>query len=110
MGAPESERLEMRIDIEEAGKQLAKLGSYVQIGEKVVITKGGEPYVELVPCPEYSESRKKDKGKSVRRVGILEGEIWMAPDFDETPEDLIDLFYDSPIFPTGGDGKMDAQR
>ena len=83
MGAPEIGRLEMRIDIEEAGKQLAKLGSYAQIGEKVVITKDGEPYLELVPSPEYQEKRKKDKGKSVRRVGIMEGEIWMAPDFDE---------------------------
>ena len=100
----------MRIDIEEAGKQLAKLGGYAQIGEKVVITKDGEPYLELVPCPEYQESRKKDKGKPVRRVGILKGEIWMAPDFDETPEDLIDLFYNGPIFPPDDDDEKELQR
>lgn len=85
----------MRIDIEEAGKQLAKLGSYAQTGEKVVITKDGEPYLEIVLCPEFRESRKK----RTRRVGIMEGEIWMAPDFDETPEDIIDSFYNSVIFP-----------
>ena len=100
----------MRIDIEEAGKELAKLGSYAQTGEKVLITKDGEPYMELVPCPEYRKSRKKEKGKPVRRVGILEGEIWMAPDFDETPEDLIDLFYNSPIFPPDDDAEKEVRR
>ncbi|MCY4652250.1 MAG: DUF2281 domain-containing protein [Dehalococcoidia bacterium] len=69
----------MRIDIEDAGKQLAKLGSYAQIGEKVVITKDGEPYVELVPCPEYQEKRKKKP----RVPGAWKGKVWMAPDFDE---------------------------
>ena len=96
----------MRIDIEEAGKHLAKLGSYAQIGEKVVITKDGEPYLEIVPCPEYQEKRKKNAKKSPRRVGILEGEIWIAPDFDETPEDLIDLFYNGPVFPSDDDERI----
>ena len=27
-----------------------------------------------------------------RRLGLLEGQIWMAPDFDETPQELIDAF------------------
>ena len=90
MGAPGSRgrqrngRFEMRIDIEEAGKQLAKLGSYAQIGERVVITRDGEPYLELVPSPELQEERRESRGKSARRVGIMEGEIWTAPDFDET--------------------------
>ncbi len=69
----------MRIDIEDAAKQLAKLGSYAQIGEKVVITKDGEPYLELVPCPEYSEKRKNEP----RVPGGWKGKVWMAPDFDE---------------------------
>ena len=86
----------MRIDIEEAGKQLAKLATYAQLGSKIVITRDGEPYVELVPSPEYQESRKKRP----RRLGGWEGKVWMAPDFDETPEELIDLFYDGPVFPS----------
>ena len=96
----------MRVDIEEAGKQLTKLGGYVQTGEKVVITKDGEPYLELVPRSEYQEKRMKKAKKPPRRVGILEGEIWMAPDFDETPEDLIDLFYNGPIFPSDDDERI----
>ena len=110
MGAPGSRgrqrsgRFEMRIDIEEAGKQLDKLATYAQLGSKIVITKDGEPYVELVPSPERQEERRESRGKSARRVGIMEGEIWTAPDFDETPEELIDLFYNSPIFPPDDTG------
>lgn len=79
VGAPEIGRLDMRIDIEEAGKQLAKLGGYAQTGEKVVITKDGEPYLELVLCSEYQESRKNKP----RVPGAWKGKVWMAPDFDE---------------------------
>ena len=69
----------MRIDIEEAGKQLAKLGSYAQIGERVVITRDGEPYLELVPSPERQGERKTRP----RVPGAWKGKVWMAPDFDE---------------------------
>ena len=69
----------MRIDIEEAGKQLAKLATYAQLGSKIVITRDGEPYVELVPSPEYQEKRKKKP----RAPGAWKGKVWKAPDFDE---------------------------
>ena len=95
----------MRIDIEEAGKQLGKLGSYAQIGEKVVITKDGEPYMELVACPEHKESRKKKP----RVPGTWKGKVWMAPDFDETPEDIIDSFYDSVIFPSDDEDSSEGR-
>ena len=59
----------MRIDIEEAGKRVATLGDYAQTGEKMVITKDGEPYLEIVACSEYREKRKKRP----RRLGGWEG-------------------------------------
>ncbi len=90
----------MRIDIEEAGKRLSKLGSYAQIGEKVVITKDGEPYLELVPCAEYQEKRKKRP----RKLGGWEGKVWMAPDFDE-PLFEIPLPRDYPDRPKREDGE-----
>ncbi len=34
-----------------------------------------------------------------RRPGTLKGKIWIAPDFDETPQEVIDAFYNSNIFP-----------
>ena len=96
----------MRIDIAEAGKQLEKLATYAQLGSKVVITKDGEPYLEVALCSGYRANRKKRS----RRVGIMEGEIWMAPDFDETPEDIIDSFYNSVIFPSDdSDDSKDGQ-
>lgn len=67
------------IDIEEAGKQLARLATYAQLGSKVVITKDGEPYAELIPSPEYQEKRKKEP----RKLGGWKGKVWMSPDFDE---------------------------
>ena len=34
-----------------------------------------------------------------QKPGGLEGQIWIAPDFDETPQDVIDSFCNSKIFP-----------
>lgn len=39
------------------------------------------------------------KPKTKRKFGALKGQIWIAPDFDETPQDVIDSFYNSKIFP-----------
>ena len=96
----------MRIDIEEAGKQLGKLATYAQLGSKIVITKDGEPYAELIPSPEYQEKRKKKP----RVPGAWKGKVWMAPDFDETPEDLIDLFYNGPVFPPDEEEEVSEVR
>ena len=39
------------------------------------------------------------KPKTKRKLGALKGRIWIAPDFDETPQEFIDAFYNSKIFP-----------
>ncbi len=75
----------------EAKTHLSRLVERAVAGEDVVIAKAGKPIARLVP---YTEERKP------RVPGALRGKIWMAPDFDETDEELIDLFYDSEIFPT----------
>ena len=59
--------------------------------------------------PEYDLSKLKSrknpyvsklkKPGTKRKLGGLEGQIWMAPDFDETPQDVIDSFWNSKIFP-----------
>ena len=56
-----------------------------------MIAKAGEPYLRLEP---YRERLGK------RKLGGLEGQIWIAPDFDETPQEVIDSFYNSKLFPT----------
>ena len=59
--------------------------------------------------PEYDLSKLKSRNNTYasrlkkpgtkRKMGVLKGQIWMAPDFDEMPQDVIDAFWNSKIFP-----------
>ena len=80
----------MKVNMHEAKSQLSRLAKAAWEGEDVVIAKAGEPYLRLVP---YRERKAR------RKLGALEGQIWMAPDFDETPPDVIEAFWNSKIFP-----------
>ena len=80
----------MQVNMREAKSQLSKLGKLAWQGEEIVITKAGEPYLRLEP---YRTLKTK------RKLGALQGQIWIAPDFDETPQDVIDSFWNSKIFP-----------
>ena len=80
----------MKVNMHEAKSQLSKLGKLAWEGEEIVIAKAGEPYLRLEPY-------RKPKAK--RKLGALKGQIWIAPDFDETPQDVIDSFWNSKIFP-----------
>ena len=84
----------MKVNMHEAKSQLSRLGKLAWEGEQVVIAKAGEPYLRLVP---YRERKVK------RKPGALKGQIWIAPDFDETPREVIDSFYNSKIFPDEGE-------
>ncbi|MFQ5660351.1 MAG: type II toxin-antitoxin system Phd/YefM family antitoxin [Gammaproteobacteria bacterium] len=79
-----------QINIHEAKTHLSRLLERVEAGEEVVISRNGKPIVRLV---KYEPARKP------RKPGSLKGKIWMADDFDETSEDIIDAFYNGPIFP-----------
>ena len=80
----------MKVNMHEAKSQLSRLGRAAWEGEGVVIAKAGEPYLRLVP---YREQKPK------RKLGAMKGQIWIAPDFDEPDEELIELFEQSNIFP-----------
>ena len=71
------------IDVSEAETRLSKLLDRVASGEEIVLGKSGKPLARLVP---YAKSRQ------ARMPGRLAGKIWIAPDFDETPEDVIAAF------------------
>lgn len=73
----------MEVDIDEAGKQLDRLGELAWRGEAVTITKDGKPHLALTP--------HRGVGRE-RRLGLLKGKIWTAPDFDRTPEDVTEAF------------------
>lgn len=68
----------------EAKTTLSELLRRVERGEEVVLARAGKPVAKLVP---YHE-----RPAEPRRPGRWAGQVWLAPDFDETPDDLVDLF------------------
>ena len=74
----------------EAKSQLSRLGKLAWEGEEIVIARSGEPWLRLTPYRERLEERK---------LGGLEGRIWMSPDFDEDDEELMEAIENSKIFP-----------
>jgi len=72
-----------QVNMHEAKSRLSELGELVWQGERVIIARAGEPYLNLSP---YRESRKP------RTPGRLAGQIRIAADFESTSADVIDAF------------------
>ena len=72
------------VNIYEAKTQLSRLVDDAARGEEVVIARNGKPVAKLVAI-EKVEMEK-------RPLGLARGQIWIAPDFDETPEEIIAAF------------------
>ena len=89
----------MQVNMDEAKSNLSELGELAWKGEEVIIAKAGKPFLRLTPYDVPQDDKTEDKPLRRRPLGLLEGQIWIAPDFDDTPEELIDLFYDGEIFP-----------
>ena len=47
----------------------------------MIIAKDNKPMLRLVPL---------DRPAGPRKPGSAKGQVWMAPDFDETPQDFDD--------------------
>ncbi len=71
------------INTHQAKTQLSKLLHEVAQGREVVIGRSGTPVAKLVPV---SPAHSKRKG------GQLQGEIEIAPDFDDLPEGFMRHF------------------
>ncbi len=65
--------------VSQAKAQLSKLLAKVEAGEEIIIGRNGKPIAKLVAV---SPKRRDWK------PGALKGKIWMAPDYDEWPEDI----------------------
>lgn len=85
-----------QVNIYEAKSQLSRLVDEVETGDEVIIARAGRPVARLVPL---------QRGPARRAPGGWKGKVWMAPDFDETDEELIDLFHDGPILPREGQAR-----
>lgn len=71
------------VNIQQAKTHLSRLLEDAARGEEIVIAKAGKPYVRLVPYSEDDQPRK---------LGAWQGKMWIAPDFDRTPDELNELF------------------
>ncbi len=72
-----------RIGVRELRENLSGVLRRVQRGSSLLITVRDEVIAELRPPAAVS--------RPPRTPGALKGQIWMAPDFGETPDALIDI-------------------
>jgi prevent-host-death family protein len=78
------------VNVHEAKTHLSRLLARVSRGEEIIIGRAGQPVAKLVP---YT-------APATRRVlGQAFGEITIAPDFDQLPDQLARAWEDGPIFP-----------
>ncbi len=68
--------------ITEAKARLSALVERALAGEEIIIARAGKPAVRLVPVEANGDPPRR------REPGVLEGEIWIADDFDEWPRDI----------------------
>ena len=82
----------MDIAISAAKPRLSELVAAVQRGERVVITKRGEPAVELIACP-----KRKGGGIDFKRLAETKRRLGIVDDPPEVAKEMIEAFHD-PAF------------
>lgn len=73
-------RPERYVNIAQAKARLSELVEKAAHGEEIVIARDHRPVARLVPV----------RGGAPRTPGSAKGQVWIAPDFDETPADFRD--------------------
>ena len=68
-----------QVNITEAKSHLSRLILDALSGEEVVVARNGDPLVRLVPV---RNSKPSDA------FGMDRGKVWIAPDFDDTPDEF----------------------
>jgi PIN domain nuclease of toxin-antitoxin system/antitoxin (DNA-binding transcriptional repressor) of toxin-antitoxin stability system len=69
-----------QITIQEAESHIADVFEDVLRGEEIILTDHDKPVVKVIPYTSGNEPRGL--------IGSAKGKIWMADDFDETPEEF----------------------
>jgi prevent-host-death family protein len=77
-----------QIELSEARMDLAKLINEAIGGQEIIITENNQPLLKLVRIADP---------KPKRPLGSAEGQIWMAPDFNEAYEEWIEEWEKDPI-------------
>lgn len=71
------------VNIHEAKTHFSRLVERAEAGEEIVIGRAGMPVARLVPF-------RVRKGP--RKLGAWRGKVWMAPDFDDLPDEVASAF------------------
>jgi prevent-host-death family protein len=74
------------VNIHDAKTHLSRLIERVEAGEEIVIARAGRPVARLVPLTGSG---------TARAPGGWEGQVWLAPDFDELPPEVAAAFHGS---------------
>lgn len=69
--------------ITEAKAQLSRLVDEVEEGGEVIIQRGGRSVAVLRAYP---------GDRTPRELGCWEGQVWIADDFDDLPDDIAEAF------------------
>ena len=69
-----------------------ELQALLAAGDEIMLEDDGRIVARVMAIP---MERKQ------RIAGLLRGKIRVAPDFDDTPEDLLELFLRGEVFPKG---------
>ena len=83
----------MQLAISAAKPRLSELVAAAQRGDRVVITKRGEPAVELVACPQ----RKRGGAINFKRLAETKRRLGIVDDPPEFAKEMIEAFHD-PAF------------
>jgi prevent-host-death family protein len=73
----------MIVNMHEAKTHLSRLVERAAAGEEIIIGNAGRPRARLIAYVEQHAPRVP---------GRLRGQIWVADDFDQTPDSLIEAF------------------
>jgi prevent-host-death family protein len=71
------------VNVHDAKTNLSKLLAEVERGEEILIGRAGEPIARLSPVV-----------REARELGFARDQVWIAEDFDATPEELVEAFYE----------------
>jgi prevent-host-death family protein len=82
-GKPSSPR---QVNVHQAKTHFSQLVQRAEAGEEIIIARDGHPCARLMPLA---------PGPRRTMTGMDRGKVWIADDFNETPQDVIDSFYDS---------------
>jgi prevent-host-death family protein len=73
-----------QVGMHEAKTKLSQLVERAEAGEDIVIARHGKPVARLVPVA--------SEGSLAAAYGALRGQIQIADDFDELPDDVAEAF------------------